>query len=74
MHRVEFFLNGDLEEAVQIWMRGWVDGRLKERLEEVLDDVLEARDLVVQLVDVIQAGDLDQPQDVVRINLILYPS
>ena len=55
---------------MQIWMRGRVDGRLKERLEEVLDDVLEARDLVVQLVDVVQAGNLDQPQDIVRINLV----
>ena len=38
--------------------------------DEVLDDVLEAGDLVVQLVDVIQAGDLDQPERVVRINLV----
>ena len=59
----------DLEEAVKIGMRGWVDGGLKERLEEVPDDVLEAGDLVVQLVDVVQAGHLDQPQAVVRINL-----
>ena len=51
---------------MQIRMRGGVDGGLEERLEEVLDDVLEAGDLVVQLVDVIQAGDLDQPQRVVR--------
>ena len=55
---------------MQIRMRGGVDGGLEERLEEVLDDVLEAGDLVVQLVDVIQAGDLDQPQCVVRINLV----
>ena len=55
---------------MQIWVRGWVDCCLKERLEEVLDDVLEARDLVVQLVDVVQAGNLDQPQDIVRINLM----
>ena len=68
--RLNFFgLKTDLEEAVEIRMRGWVDRGLKERLEEVLDDVLEAGDLVVQLVDVIQAGDLDQPQRVVRINL-----
>ena len=60
----------DLEEAVQIRMRGRVDCGLEERLEEVLDDVLEAGDLVVQLVDVIQPGDLDQPQRVVRINLV----
>ena len=68
--RLNFFgLKTDLEEAVEIRMRGWVDRSLKERLEEVLDDVLEAGDLVVQLVDVIQAGDLDQPQRVVRIDL-----
>ena len=54
---------------MQIRMRGRVDCGLEERLEEVLDDVLEAGDLVVQLVDVIQAGDLDQPQRVVRIDL-----
>ena len=53
-------------------MRGWVDCCLKERLEEVLDDVLEAGDLVVQLVDVIQAGHLDQPQCIVRINLTCF--
>ena len=40
-------------------MRGGVDGGLEERLEEVLDDVLEAGDLVVQLVDVVQPRDLD---------------
>ena len=77
--RLNFFgLKIDLEEAVEIRMRGWVDRGLKERLEEVLDDVLEAGDLVVQLVDVIQAGDLDQPQRVVRIdltcNICTYPS
>ena len=44
---------------MQIWMRGGVDGGLEERLEEVLDDVLEAGDLVVQLVDVVQPRDLD---------------
>ena len=54
---------------MQIRMRGRVDGGLEERLKEGLDDVLEAGDLVVQLVDVIQAGDLDQPQRVVRIDL-----
>ena len=55
---------------MQIWVRGRVDCCLKERLEEVLDDVLEARDLVVQLVDVVEAGNLDQPQAIVRINLM----
>ena len=50
---------------MQIRMRCWIDCGLKERLEEVLDDVLEAGDLVVQLVDVIQAGHLDQPQCIV---------
>ena len=44
---------------MQIRMRGRVDGGLEERLEEVLDDVLEAGDLVVQLVDVVQPRDLD---------------
>ena len=44
---------------MQIRMRGGVDGGLEERLEEVLDDVLEAGDLVVQLVDVVQSRDLD---------------
>ena len=44
---------------MQIRMRGGVDGGLEERLEEVLDDVLEAGDLVVQLVDVVQPRDLD---------------
>ena len=48
-----------LKEAVQIRMRGGVDGGLEERLEEVLDDVLEAGDLVVQLVDVVQPRHLD---------------
>ena len=67
-----FTLKPDLEEAVQIRMRCWVDCGLKERLEEVLDDVLEAWDLVVQLVDVIQAGHLDQPQCIVRINLTCF--
>ena len=47
---------------MQIRMRGRVDCGLEERLEEVLDDVLEAGDLVVQLVDVVQPRDLDQPQ------------
>ena len=47
---------------MQVRMGGWVDGCLKERLEEVFDDVFEARDLVVQLVDVVQPRDLDQPQ------------
>ena len=50
-------------------MGGWVDGRLKERLEEVFDDVFEARDLVVQLVDVVQPRDLDQPQRIVSVYL-----
>ena len=54
---------------MQVRMRGWVDGRLKERLEEVFDDVFEARDLVVQLVDVVQPRDLDQPQRIVRVYL-----
>ena len=44
---------------MQIRMRGRVDGGLEERLKEVLDDVLEAGDLVVQLVDVVQPRDLD---------------
>ena len=55
---------------MQIRMRGGVDGGLEERLEEVLDDVLEAGDLVVQLVDVVQPRDLDQPQGIVRVNLV----
>ena len=46
---------------MQVRMGGWVDGCLKERLEKVFDDVFEARDLVVQLVDVVQPRDLDQP-------------
>ena len=54
---------------MQVRMGGWVDGRLKERLEEVFDDVFEARDLVVQLVDVVQPRDLDQPQRIVRVHL-----
>ena len=54
---------------MQVRMRGWVDGRLKERLEKVFDDVFEARDLVVQLVDVVQPRDLDQPQRIVRVYL-----
>ena len=54
---------------MQVRMGGWVDGRLKERLEEVFDDVFEARDLVVQLVDVVQPRDLDQPQRIVRVYL-----
>ena len=58
---------------MQIWVRGRVDCCLKERLEEVLDDVLKARDLVVQLVDVVEAGNLDQPQAIVRINLMCCP-
>ena len=54
---------------MQVRMGGWVDGRLKERLEEVFDDVFEARDLVVQLVDVVQPRHLDQPQRIVRVYL-----
>ena len=54
---------------MQVRMGGWVDGRLKERLEEVFDDVFEAGDLVVQLVDVVQPRDLDQPQRIVRVYL-----
>ena len=50
-------------------MRGGVDCHLEQGLEEVLDDVLEAVDTIGELVDVVQPGNLDEPESVVRVDL-----
>ena len=61
VHRVE--AADILEELVEVGVRGRVDGGLEQRLEQTLDDVLETLDRIVHAVDVVQAGDLDQPSE-----------
>ena len=69
VHRVE--AADILEELVEVGVRGRVDGGLEQRLEQTLDDVLETLDRVVHAVDVVQAGDLDQPSEK-QLQILIY--
>ena len=52
-----------LEELVKVRVGAGVNGGLEQRLEQTLDDVLEVVNAVVNPVDVVQAGNLDQPPE-----------
>ena len=56
---------------MEVGVRGRVDGGLEQRLEQTLDDVLETLDRVVHAVDVVQAGDLDQPSEK-QLQILIY--
>ena len=61
IHRVE--AADVLQELVEVRVGAGVDRHLEQRLEQTLDDVLETLDRVVHAVDVVQAGNLDQPPE-----------
>ena len=46
---------------MEVGVGGGVDGDLEQRLEQALEDVLETVHRVVDTVDVVQPGNLDQP-------------
>ena len=48
---------------MEVRVGGRVNGGLKQRLEQTLDNVLETLHRVVDAVNVIQSGHLDQPSD-----------
>ena len=48
---------------MEVGVGGGVDGDLEQRLEQALEDVLEAVHRVVDAVDVVQPGNLDQPPE-----------
>ena len=48
---------------MEVGVGGGVDGDLEQRLEQALEDVLETVHRVVDAVDVVQPGHLDQPPE-----------
>lgn len=64
--------NDSLEEDVKITMALGVPGYLEKGLEDILDNLLERLHQFRGLEDVIEAGDLDQPSDIVGEKLIVH--
>lgn len=63
--------NDSLKEDVKVGVAGRVLCDLEQRLEDVRDDLLEVLDRLGSLVDVVQTGDLDQPTNVGRKQLVV---
>ena len=57
---------------MEVRVGGRVDGGLEQRLEQTLNNVLETLHRVVDAVNVIQSGHLNQPSDKYEYVLIKY--
>ena len=57
---------------MEVRVGGRVNGGLKQRLEQTLNNVLETLHRVVDAVNVIQSGHLDQPSDKYKYVFIKY--
>lgn len=63
--------NDSLEEDMKLFMAGRIFRNFEEGLKDVLDDLLKVVHQASRLVDIEQSGDLDEPPDVVREQLVV---